>query len=439
MISIYRFLIVSVVIGWAINIKAQIKVACVGNSITENIALSNKHKYPSILQDLLGNGYIVRNYGIGARTMLKKGDYPYWNEERYKEVLAWNPDIVIVKMGTNDAKAKNWVYKDNFENDYIEFVRSFQTLPSHPKVFICYPIPTFKDNFLPVEDQLLVKEMMPMIDNISKATCADIIDLHTPLVGKDDCVYDKVHPNEKGTKIMARVIARKICPHRKFPFPPEKKINVVFVGNSITEATYLKITPPEWTTVYLDSLGYDVQSVNCGKSGYTTFDFLPGKDGFEYVKRKADELYKKDKRNLVFSFCLGVNDSACTGTNGAPVSAEQYESNMQLIIDSLCFRFPEAKVVLHYPIWYSPNTYNSAMYLKEGLKRLQTYFAAIERLGRKNKGRAMIGDTKGFKVFRKHYKKYHTPQEGKRGVFYLHPNAEGARVLGRLWSEGIKQ
>lgn len=413
----YRVLIISVVIGWAINIKAQIKVACVGNSITENIALSNEQKYPSILQDLLGNGYIVRNYGIGARTVLKKGDYPYWNEERYKEVLAWNPDIVIVKMGTNDAKAQNWAYKDNFESDYIEFILSFQTLPSHPKVFICYPIPTFKDNFLPVDDQLLVKEMMPMIDNISKATCADIIDLHTPLVGKDDCVYDKVHPNEKGTKIMARVIARKICPHRKFPFPPEKKINVVFVGNSITEATYLKITPPEWTTIYLDSLGYDVQSVNCGKSGYTTFDFLPGKDGFKYVIRKADELYKKDKRNLVFSFCLGVNDSACTGTNGAPVSAEQYESNMQLIIDSLCFRFPEAKVVLHYPIWYSPNTYNSAMYLKEGLKRLQTYFAAIERLGRKNKGRAMIGDTKGFKVFRKHYKKYHTPQEGKRGVF----------------------
>lgn len=112
-------------IGWAINIKAQIKVACVGNSITENIALSNKHKYPSILQDLLGNGYIVRNYGIGARTMLKKGDYPYWNEERYKEVLAWNPDIVIVKMGTNDAKAKNWVYKDNLKmiilNLYVLF------------------------------------------------------------------------------------------------------------------------------------------------------------------------------------------------------------------------------------------------------------------------------------------------------------------------------
>lgn len=95
----YRVLIISVVIGWAINIKAQIKVACVGNSITENIALSNEQKYPSILQDLLGNGYIVRNYGIGARTVLKKGDYPYWNEERYKEVLAWNPDIVIVKMG----------------------------------------------------------------------------------------------------------------------------------------------------------------------------------------------------------------------------------------------------------------------------------------------------------------------------------------------------
>lgn len=64
--------------------------------------------------------------------------------------------------------------------------------------------------------------MMPMIDNISKATCADIIDLHTPLVGKDDCVYDKVHPNEKGTKIMARVIARKYVRIESFLFPQKK-------------------------------------------------------------------------------------------------------------------------------------------------------------------------------------------------------------------------
>lgn len=75
--------------------------------------------------------------------------------------------------------------------------------------------------------------------------------------------------------------------------------------------------------------------------------------------------------------------AACTGTNGAPVSAEQYESNMQLIIDSLCFRFPEAKVVLHYPIWYSPNTYNSAMYLKEGLKRLANLFCCDRKTWQK--------------------------------------------------------
>ena len=74
MISIYRFLIVSVVIGWAINIKAQIKVACVGNSITENIALSNKHKYPSILQDLLGNGYIV-NRGTPFNVISRVGGH----------------------------------------------------------------------------------------------------------------------------------------------------------------------------------------------------------------------------------------------------------------------------------------------------------------------------------------------------------------------------
>ena len=67
----YRFmsmLFACFVIGAAFS---QIKIACVGNSITENWALDQNDKYPSILQRLLGDGYTVRNYGIGGRTMLK--------------------------------------------------------------------------------------------------------------------------------------------------------------------------------------------------------------------------------------------------------------------------------------------------------------------------------------------------------------------------------
>lgn len=59
-------------------------------------------------------------------------------------MLAWNPDIVIVKMGTNDAKAQNWAYKDNFESDYIEFILSFQTLPVIRKSLFVIPFQRLK-------------------------------------------------------------------------------------------------------------------------------------------------------------------------------------------------------------------------------------------------------------------------------------------------------
>lgn len=33
--------------------------------------------------------------------------------------------------------------------------------------------------------------------------------------------------------------------------------------------------------------------------------------------------------------------------------------------------------------------------------------------------------------------KYFTPEKGNAGIFYLHPNKEGAKILGRFWAEAI--
>lgn len=417
---------------------SQIKVACVGNSITENWALDQNEKYPSILQRLLGDGYTVRNYGIGGRTMLKSGDHPYWGEDRYKEVLAWNPDIVVIKMGTNDAKLHNWIYKNQFEGDYIQFVNSLRKLAAKPRIYLCYPIPAFEGNSLNVDDRTITNEIIPIVNRVAEKTRSSVIDLHSPMAGKSDYVYDKIHPNVKGTTVMARVIAKEICPRRHFPKPAESKLDVIFIGNSITEGTYLKNPPPTVAALLLDSLGYDVVYRNCGISGYTTYDFLPGGKAFHKVIVAADSIHRSDAR-LVFSIKLGTNDSASHGTNGAPVSAQQFETNMQSIIDSLHYRYSSAKIILHNALWYSPNTHNSAVYLQEGLNRLQTYRPVISRLAETNQPFVEMGDRKGFDLFRKYYKIYHKPQEGKSGIFYLHPNVEGSKVLGRLWALSIDQ
>ena len=99
--------------------KKVIKIACIGNSITYGVGTRNpaKDSYPAVLGQMLGDGYEVRNFGVSARTMLMKGDNPYMKEERYRQALDYNPDIVTIKLGTNDTKPQNWRYKSDFKKD----------------------------------------------------------------------------------------------------------------------------------------------------------------------------------------------------------------------------------------------------------------------------------------------------------------------------------
>ncbi|MFV0468081.1 MAG: GDSL-type esterase/lipase family protein [Dysgonomonas sp.] len=206
------------------NEAPKIKVACVGNSITENSALPDNQKYPSILQTFLGDEYQVRNYGLGGRTLLKKGNMPYWNESKYTEVKGWNPDIVVIKLGTNDSKASNWQYKSDFVNDYVEFINSFKNLSSHPTVYICKPLPAYP-NTMNIDGTVIHDEILQMIEQIAQLTGVQIIDLYTPLEGKQSYLYDNVHPNVKGTTIMAHYVCKAINPLHEIPSDLYSQVN----------------------------------------------------------------------------------------------------------------------------------------------------------------------------------------------------------------------
>lgn len=179
--------------------KAPVKLACVGDSITQG---NKKGDYPSQLQALLGDRWEVRNFGHSGHTLLKKGDKPYWNSPRYQEALAFKPDAVIIKLGTNDTKPQNWKFKDEFVADYKALVQSFQALESKPRIYVCRPVPVFgKGNFGIVESG--IQEEIPMLDALAKELGLGIIDMHAALDGKADLVPDRVHPNKEGYALMA--------------------------------------------------------------------------------------------------------------------------------------------------------------------------------------------------------------------------------------------
>lgn len=227
-----------------------------------------------------------------------------------------------------------------------------------------------------------------------------------------------------------------------------QNLAIVFIGNSITQGKGGPngYPPPTHTINYLkEQKGVqDVLFANLGRSGSTTLDWLPG-SGKYFVKviEAADSLFLKKDHQLVFSMKLGTNDSAIHGPNGSPVSREDYRKNMQSIISELLRKYPGSKVIVHHPIWYSANTYNSSKYLQEGLDRLETYIPEIDGMISDYKssdpGRVFKGDTKAFKYFKKHHLKILKPEKGQQGTFYLHPNEEGVVVLGKFWGKAIEK
>ena len=191
--------------------KDAVRVACIGNSITFGAGIKNRSRdsYPSVLARMLGDNYWVKNFGVSARTMLNKGDHPYMNEPAYKNALAFNPNIVVIKLGTNDSKSFNWKYKADFMKDAQTMINAFKGLPSQPKIYLCYPSKAYLTGD-GINDDIISKEIIPMINKLAKKNDLSVIDLHTAMDGMPELFPDRIHPNEKGAQVMAKAVYQSI-------------------------------------------------------------------------------------------------------------------------------------------------------------------------------------------------------------------------------------
>ena len=189
----------------------QIRVACVGDSITYGAGIKDRKNmnYPKQLGKLLGKEYEVRNFGNSGSTMLKKGDKPYWKQKEFKAALEYAPNIVIIKLGTNDTKPQNWKHGAEYSVDYKAMISSFTKLSSKPKVYICLPVPVVKTRW-GITNEIVIKEIIPAIRKISDQTKSEIIDLNTPFKGKNELIPDSVHPNGAGATVIANTIKKSI-------------------------------------------------------------------------------------------------------------------------------------------------------------------------------------------------------------------------------------
>jgi sialate O-acetylesterase len=190
--------------------QSRIKVACVGNSVTYGYQLSDREKecYPARLQQFLGDGYEVKNFGHSGATLLRKGHRPYIQQDVYHQALAFKPDIVVIHLGLNDTDPRNWPnYRDEFIGDYRELIQSFRDGGQSPQIWICRMTPIFHSHprFKSGTRDWFWQEQ-EAIETVAQFAEVKLIDLHTPLYSRPDLFADALHPDAEGASIIAKTV-----------------------------------------------------------------------------------------------------------------------------------------------------------------------------------------------------------------------------------------
>lgn len=199
----------------------QIKVACVGDSITFGCTVQNraKNNYPAVLGKMLGEAYCVNNFGYTNRTAIKIADFPYTAEKLYQQSLAFQPDVVFIMLGSNDSKENNW-NKDRFINDYCEIVESYLNLQSKPQVYVLVPPPLFEIRgkvMWQLRKAVVDNEICPAVKQIAEKMGVEYIDMHSVFENKKELFSDGVHPNAKGSRLLAeKVFERMIIKEERY-------------------------------------------------------------------------------------------------------------------------------------------------------------------------------------------------------------------------------
>ncbi|MBP5365395.1 MAG: hypothetical protein J6Y82_05680 [Bacteroidales bacterium] len=189
----------------------NVKVACIGDSITEGYAIEYQsvNSYPAQLAKQLGKGYEVMNFGRCSTTMMTDGDVPYWSVSEYANAMTYDANIVVIKLGTNDSKTYQW-NADKFRQSYQSMIDTLLAKKPQPQIKLCTPVPAYSHAW-EISDSVIVGSVIPIVNDLAARNNLQVIDLYTPMSGHPELfVEDGIHPNEDGAKAIAEIVAKTI-------------------------------------------------------------------------------------------------------------------------------------------------------------------------------------------------------------------------------------
>lgn len=186
------------------------RVACIGNSITYGMTLADPatESYPAQLQQMLGDGYEVGNFGKSGATLLRHGHRPYIAQEEWAKAKAFKGDIAVIHLGVNDTDPRNWpYYRDEFVSDYLALIDTLRKENPKCRIIIALLSPiTHNHPRFESGTQQWQEEIQEDIKTVARVGKAQLIDFHKPLYAYPQLIPDAVHPNKEGATMLARTV-----------------------------------------------------------------------------------------------------------------------------------------------------------------------------------------------------------------------------------------
>lgn len=193
--------------------EGDLRIICVGDSITYSQGVYGSRKtesYPAYLAEMV-EGSTVVNYGLSNRTLQSTADMPYSNETHFIASRCEDADIVIIMLGTNDSKAKFWD-KENYTEEYREFIKGYMDMESSPEVYIMVPPRVYAEarSDYDCDDSVVRGELREAVLSLGAELGVEVIDLYTVTDGHPEWFPDGLHPNADGNYAIAKEIAKTI-------------------------------------------------------------------------------------------------------------------------------------------------------------------------------------------------------------------------------------
>lgn len=278
-VGVFSCLFLNGLSGLHINTKAhngQIKVACVGDSITYGHGVTPwyKNNYPAVLQELLGDSYSVQNFGVSGTTAQSTGDQPYIETKVYKESLNYNADILIFMLGSNDTKPYNWTDTETFKKEYLALLDTYIVDENSPKIYLAIPAKAFYND----ENQTsgptnydiqgdIVKKIGDVVKEIAAERGYKYIDIYELTSQHPEWfAKDNIHPNSDGAKSIAKEIYKFVTDIEFADLKSEEFLH--FTGKRLDIDSQIKLIASSLNNClkdnkeYLDCYGIAVTDLN---------------------------------------------------------------------------------------------------------------------------------------------------------------------------------